>query len=103
MMDQPSVAVPDWVLKVDELAKAGLSYAKIGDTLGFSKNKVLAAHRKFRFGMCNAKFYELNPVHERPSKYVVELSITRMKVTLPAVRGVYNIKYTYKEFNDVAA
>jgi len=98
MMDHP-----DWVLKVDELAKAGLSYAKIGDTLGFSKNKVLAAHRKFRFGMCNAKFYELNPVHDRPSKYVVELSITRMKVTLPAVRGVYNIKYTYKEFNDVAA
>lgn len=91
---------PDWVIIADDMHKEGLSYAEIGNTLGFSKNKVLAAHRKFKLGMHNAKFYELNPVADRP---VVEVPVRRMKITLPAVRGVYNMKYTFKEMNYVAA
>jgi hypothetical protein len=50
---------------------------------------VLSAHRKFRFGMSNNKFYQ-----KKNEQEVVLVSV----ITLPKVSGINNPKYTYKEF-----
>lgn len=81
----------DWIQQVHEYHIRGMSYGKIAKVMGLTKNKVLSAHRKMRFGMSNTKFYE------KKKQEVVLTSI----ITLPKISGINNPKYTYKEFSYV--
>jgi len=79
----------EWVKQVHDYHRGGMSYGKIAKLMGMTRNKVLSAHRRFRFGMSNHKFYEL--------KNKQEVQLTNI-ITLPKVTGICNPKYNYREF-----
>lgn len=79
----------EWVQQVHQYHLNGMSYGKIAKVMGMTKNKVLSAHRKMRFGMDNTKFYK-----KKREQEVVLTSV----ITLPKISGINNPKYTYKEF-----
>lgn len=81
----------DWVQQVHEYHCAGMSYRNIGKVMGMSKNKVLAAHRRMRFGMSGTKFYKLKKQNAEPPQ---------TQITLPKIGGVNNSRYSYSESKD---
>ena len=78
----------DWVQQIHGYHCAGMSYRNIGKVMGMSKNKVLAAHRKMKFGMSGTKFYQLK-------KQNLEPRLTQ--ITLPKIGGINNSRYIYSE------